>query len=93
MADAAVVAARDFGELAQLPGGELAVGDGDAQHRAMALDVEAVLQAQRTQFVVGKRSGEMALDLAAILRDALVYHPLVDAVVAIHVFPLMPKER
>ena len=57
VADAAVVASRNLGQFAQLFGCQHAVRNGDAQHRAVALDVQAVLQAQGTQFVVGKLAG------------------------------------
>ena len=45
VAEAAVVEPRDVGEAAQLFRREQAVGHGEAQHRAVALNVEAVLQA------------------------------------------------
>jgi hypothetical protein len=55
----------------------MAVGNGDAQHRAVALDVEAVLQAQRAELVVGELAGQIALDLVAELGDAFVDELLV----------------
>jgi len=45
VSDATVVTARDFGQLAQLACRQHAVGDGNAQHGTVALDIEAVLQA------------------------------------------------
>jgi hypothetical protein len=51
---AAVVAARDVRELAQLRRGEHAVGNGHAQHRRMALDVQPVAQPQRPELILGE---------------------------------------
>jgi hypothetical protein len=84
MPDGAVVAARNLGQFAQLRGREHAVGNGDPQHRAVPLDVEAILQAQRTQFVDRQLAGQMTADLVAILGHALVDDLLVSIVVAIH---------
>ncbi len=84
VAVAAVVLAAEFGQAAQLARGEHAVGDGDAEHRRVALDVEAVLQAQRAQFVVGKLAGFPARDLVAELGDAFVDEGLIVVVVAVH---------
>ena len=36
----------------------------------MALNIKAVLQAQRAEFVVGERAGDIALQLVAELRGA-----------------------
>jgi len=47
VAVAAVVFVCDLRELSQLLGREQTVGNGDAQHRWVTLDVEAVPQAQR----------------------------------------------
>ena len=44
MAVGAVVAAREIGELSELRGRELTIRNGDAQHRSVTLDVQAVLQ-------------------------------------------------
>ena len=82
---AAVVPARDVGELAQLPRREQPVGDRDAQHRRVALDVQAVAQPQGTEFFFRQLAGEKTLGLAAELPHPLVYQPLVDLVVDVHV--------
>ncbi len=80
----AVVLARDRGELPQLPRREQAIGNGDAQHRRVALDVEAVAQPQGAKLLLRQLPGEEAIGLAAELRDPLVNQPLVYCVVAIH---------
>ena len=72
VAVAAVVLARDVRQLAQLPRRQQPVGNGDAQHRRVALDVQAVPQAQRPELVLGELAGEKAPRLVAELRDALV---------------------
>ncbi len=51
----------------------------------MLLDVQAVLQAQRPELVVGQLAGEKAARLVAELGDALVDEALVEVVVAVHV--------
>ena len=50
--------------------GQRAVRHGDARHRRVALDVPAVLQAQRAELVVAQLAGEVALQLVAELRGA-----------------------
>ena len=65
---AAVVATRDVGELAQLPGAQEAVGNRDAQHRRIALDVEAVPEPQRPELVLAQLAREEAARLVAELR-------------------------
>ena len=54
VAVAAVVVARDVREHAQLARRQQAVRNRDAQHRRVPLDVQAVLQAQRTELVLGQ---------------------------------------
>ena len=71
-------------QLAQLAAGELAVGHGDAQHRRVALDVPAVLQAQRAEIVVRQLAGEVALELVAELRGPGTYKLTIEFGVLIH---------
>ena len=54
VAGAAVVGARDVGELAHLARGQRAVGDGDAQHVGVQLQIDAVHEAQRLELVLGQ---------------------------------------
>ena len=50
----------------------------------MALDVEAVLQTQRAEFVIGELAGFPAANLISELGDALVDQLAVDGIVFIH---------
>ena len=80
----AVVGARDEGELAHLARRQRAVGDGDAQHVGVQLQVDAVHQPQRLELVLGQLAGEAARHLVAELRDAFLDEAAVELVVAIH---------
>ena len=84
MPEAAVVAARDVGELAQLRGAQQSVGNGDAQHRRMALDIQAIAQAQRPELLLGQLARQVAARLVAELRDARIHEGLVKLVVLVH---------
>ena len=84
VAVASVILPADVRERAQLSRRQQAVRDGDAQHRRVALDVQAVLQAQRPELVLGQLAGEKAPGLVAKLGDALVDEALVEVVVAVH---------
>jgi hypothetical protein len=54
----------------------------------VALDVEAVLQAQGAEFVVAQFAGLPAADLVAELLDPVMDQLAVDGVVFIHALPL-----
>ncbi len=84
VAEAAVVAARDVGELVQLGSAQQSVRDRDAQHRRMALDVQSVAQAQRAELLLGQLPGEVAARLVAEFRDALIDNCLIQLIVLIH---------
>jgi hypothetical protein len=84
VAVAAIEGARDVAEGAQLRGAQLAVRHRDAQHRRMALDVPAVLQAQRAKLVVAEPAREIARELVAVLRGALVHELAVELGVSVH---------
>src|SRR5204862_4104345 len=81
---AAVVLARDTRELSQLARRQESVRNRDAQHRRIALDVEAVSQAQRAELILAQFAAQEALGLAAELPDPLVHQALVDLVVTVH---------
>ena len=71
MAVAAIVAARDMRQHAQLLRRQRAVGDGDAQHVGVQLQIDAVHQPQRLEFVLGQFARQPARDLVAEFGDAL----------------------
>jgi hypothetical protein len=81
---AAIPFARDEGELAQLLGRQHAIGNGDAQHVGVELQIEAVLQAQRLELLLRQVAGEAARHLAAELRGAFGDEAVVEVVVAVH---------
>ncbi len=80
----AVVGARDVRELVQLRGGQQPVGDRDAQHRRVPLDVQAVPEPQRPELVLRQLARQEAAGLIAELADPVVYQALIDLVVAVH---------
>jgi hypothetical protein len=83
---AAVELGGDLGELAQLAAGQFAVGHGDARHRRMALDVPAVLQAQRAEVVVAQLARQVALELVTELCGTGAYKLAVEFGVLVHRF-------
>ena len=87
MAVAAVVLARDGGKHAQLLGRQRAVGDGDAQHVGVQLQIDAVHQPQRLEFFLGQFAGKPARHLIAEFRDALGDQGAVEGVIAVHARP------
>ena len=84
VAVAAIVAARDMGEHAHLLGRQRAVGDGDAQHIGVKLQIDAVHQPQRLEFLLGQLAGQAARDLIAEFGDALGDQRPVECVVDVH---------
>jgi len=83
----AMVFARDVGQHDQLLRAQQPVGNGHAQHRRVALDVQAVAKSQRTEFVFGELSRKESPRLVAELRDAFGDEGVVVCVVAVHVTP------
>ena len=71
VAVAAVVFARDESERPQLRRVERAIGNGDAQHIGVKLQVDAVHQAQRLELLLGQLARQPPRHLAAELADAL----------------------
>ena len=68
---AAIVLARDVGQLAQLAGRQRAVGNGDPQHVGVKLQVEAVVQTQRLELLLRQLTRQPPPHLIAELVDAL----------------------
>ena len=69
---AAVEVARDLGQRAQLARVQFTVRHRHAQHWRMTLHVPAVLQPQRSEFLITELAGLVAFELVAKLRGALV---------------------
>src|SRR5438105_579176 len=86
VAVAAVVLVGDVREFSQLLRRQEAVGNRDAQHRRVALDVETVPEAQRAELVIRELAREKTFRLVAELDNALVDELLVDFVVKVHGF-------
>ena len=84
MAIAAIVLARDRGKHAQLPRRQQPVGNRDAQHRRVPLQIKAIAQTQRPKLVLGELAAEETPHLVAIFGDAFEDQRAIDRVVAIH---------
>ena len=84
VAVAAIVNAGDVGQHPHLPRGQRAVGNGDAQHVGVELEVEPVHEPERLELVLGELAVETAPDLAAELLNPLVDQRLVELIVAVH---------
>src|ERR1700730_3676357 len=85
MAVALIVAPRDEGEFAQLPRRQGAIGDGDAKHIGMQLQIDAIHQPKRPELFLVQFSGKTARDLVAKLRHARGDKTSVEFIVTIHV--------
>ncbi len=81
VAVAAVIFARDMRQHAHLRRRQRAVGNGDAQHVGMQLQIDAVHQAQRLELVLGQLAGKAALHLIAEFIDAFLQQRAVEFVV------------
>ena len=84
MAEALVVFAGDVRELAQLPAGERAVGNGDAQHIGVKLKIEAVHQPERLELILGQGAGEPPINLMTELPGPLRHEGGVEFVIPVH---------
>src|SRR5690606_26795937 len=79
-----VIVTGNVGQLAQALSGQHAVGNGNTQHRGVALDIQTVLQAKRQELRFGKFAGEVAAYLIAELLGAVLDDALIVLVVNIH---------
>jgi hypothetical protein len=79
-----VPALGDHRELPHLCSVQRAIGDRDAQHVGVKLQVEAVHQAERLELLLGQRAGEAAFDLRAELGVARGEKGRVEVGVVIH---------
>jgi hypothetical protein len=85
MPETAVVDPRDAGEPTHLAGGQHAVGNGDAQHIGMELEIDAVHQPQRLELVFRHLARQAPRHLVPEFGDAFAHEIPVELVVAIHV--------
>jgi len=81
---ATIVTARDASQGAQLRRGQQTIGNRHPQHRGMALDVQAIAQAQVAKFLVAQLAGQETARLVAKLCDAFVYQGFVGQVIPVH---------
>jgi len=84
MAVAAIVFTSNIGKGADLRGRQQTVRYRDSQHVGVALHVQAVLQAQRAEFVFGQLVRQAAAHLVAILRNPFFDNLVIVLIVAIH---------
>ena len=84
MAVALVPSVGDQRQLAHLVRVQRAVRDGDAQHIGVQLQIEAVHQAQRAEFILGQAAIQTAADLIGELRDAGADEGFVEVGIVIH---------
>ncbi len=89
----AVVAPGDMRQHAQLVRRERAVGNGDAQHVGMQLQIDAVHQPQRLELFLRELAGEPATDLAAELAHALGHQRAVEIIVDVHRCPSLREAK
>ena len=87
MAIALVVTARDMRELAQLARAQRAVGNGDAQHVGVKLQVETVHQPQWLELVFRQFAAQAPLDLITELLHPFRHEARVKLVIPIHGAP------
>ena len=75
---------RNHRELAHLTAVERAIGDRNAQHVGVQLQIQTVHQAERTEFVFGQLTFNAAFHLIAELRNARADKGFVKVVILIH---------
>ena len=86
----AVVFVRDIRQRVHLLAIERAIGDGDAQHIGMQLEIEPVHQPERLELVFGQLAFETTTRLVAEFLDAGIDHRLVVMIVFVHQITQLP---
>ena len=76
--------ARNAGQHTQLCAGDFAIRHRHAQHRRVALDVPAVLQAQRFELVFAQFASLPALQLVTVLGSTQLHELFVKVGVLVH---------
>ena len=84
MTIAAIVLTRDMSQCTELLRRQGAVRNRDPQHVSVELQVDAVHQPERLEFVFRQFTGEPARDLIAKLRNTFVDDGPVEFVVSVH---------
>jgi hypothetical protein len=84
MAIAAIVLAGDMGKHAHLVAVQRAIGNGNAQHIGVKLQIDAVHQPERLESIFGKLARQAAGYLVAKLRDTVGNKGMVEFVVTVH---------
>ena len=79
-----VPAIADHGQLAHLNRRQGAIGDGNAQHIGMQLEIKAVHQPQGFEFILGERAIKPAGNLGTKFRDTFLNKAAVEFVIMIH---------
>ena len=79
-----VVVARNLGQHTDLVCRDLSVRHRHPQHRCVALDIPAILQAQGAELVIAERAREVALELVAVLSSAGAHELTVEVGVLVH---------
>ena len=87
----AVIAPRDMRERTQLLCRQRSVGDRHAEHIGVQLQIDAVLQPQHLEFVLGELPGQPPLHLIAKFRNTFVDDRAIEFVICIHESGLMPE--
>ncbi|MCY1384775.1 hypothetical protein D9M69_730730 [compost metagenome] len=84
MGIALVVVTGDLGNHPHLFGGHQAVGHGNPQHGRKALNVQAILQAQRAKFFATELASQVTAGLITELLNAVLDDLLIVLVVYVH---------
>ncbi len=84
MAVAAIIAPGHMGQGPHLRRRERAIGNGDAQHVGVQLQIDAVHQPQRLELFLAQVAGKAAQHLVAKLIDPLMQECAVEFVINIH---------
>ena len=74
----------NVGELAHLTGVQRTVGNSNTQHISMKLQIQAVHQAQRLEFIFSQRSVQTLCDLPAKLLNTVADKFIVEFSIEIH---------
>ncbi len=87
VAIATIVLAGNVGQHPHLPRVQRSIGDCNAQHVGMQLEINAVHQTQWLERIFGQLTGQAALHLIAKLLHATFYESVVELVITVHDLP------